>query len=136
MIDLGRAAAIVLFLYLAIKCADVTARGAWGFVLERKFQGGLFLAEMLLGVALPAVLLSLRRVRDLPRGLLAASLLVMLGIVLNRMNVSWFGMSVHDQLNYYPTWMEIALSLGFLTAGTVAFFLSVRFLPIFPHKAE
>jgi Ni/Fe-hydrogenase subunit HybB-like protein len=132
MIDLGRAAAIVLFLYLAIKCVDVTVRGAWGFVLERKFQGGLFLAEMLLGVALPAVLLSLRRVRKLPRGLLAASLLVMAGIVLNRMNVSWFGMSVQDQLNYYPTWMEIALSLGFVTAGTVAFFLSVRFLPIFP----
>ena len=136
MVDLGRAAAIVLFLYLAIKFADVTARGAWGFVLERKFQGGLFLAEMLLGVALPAVLLSFRKFRDLPRGLLAASLLVMAGVVLNRMNVSWFGMSVHDQLNYYPTWMEIALSLGFVTAGTVAFFLSVRFLPIFPEKEE
>jgi len=136
MTDLGRAAAIVLFLYLAIKFADITAREAWGFVLERRFQGGLFLAEMLLGVALPALLLSFRKFRDLPRGLLAASLLVMAGIVLNRINVSWFGMSVHDQLNYYPTWMEIALSLGFLTAGTVIFFLCVRFLPIFPGGEE
>jgi len=136
MIDLGRAAAIVLFLYLAMKFADVTARGAWGFVLERRFQGGLFLAEMLLGVALPAVLLSFRKFRDRPKGLLAASLLVMAGVVLNRMNVSWFGMSVHDQLNYYPTWMEIALSLGFVAAGTVAFFLCVRYLPIFPDTEE
>ena len=136
MTALGRTAAIVLFLYLAIKFADVTARGAWGFVLERKFQGGLFLAEMLLGVALPAVLLSFRKFRHMPRGLLAASLLVMAGVVLNRMNVSWFGMSVHDQLNYYPTWMEVALSLGFVTFGTVAFFLAVRFLPIFPEEEE
>jgi Ni/Fe-hydrogenase subunit HybB-like protein len=136
MTDLGRAAAIVLFLYLAMKFADITARGAWGFVLERRFQGGLFLAEMLLGVALPAVLLSFRKFRDLPKGLLAASLLVMAGVVLNRMNVSWFGMSVHDQLNYYPTWMEIALSLGFVAAGTVIFFLCVRFLPIFPDEEE
>ena len=136
MTDLGRAAAIILFLYLAIKFADVTARGAWGLVLERKFQGGLFLAEMLLGVALPAMLMSFRKLRDQPRVLLAASLLVMTGVVLNRMNVSWFGMSVNDQLNYYPTWMEIALSLAFVTAGTVAFFLAVRFLPIFPEKEE
>lgn len=136
MTDLGRAAAIILFLYLAIKFADVTARGAWGFVLERKFQGGLFLAEMLLGVALPAMLMSFRKLRDQPKVLLAASLLVMTGVVLNRMNVSWFGMAVNDQLNYYPTWMEIALSLGFVTAGTVAFFLAVRFLPIFPESEE
>ena len=136
MTDLGRAAAIILFLYLAIKFADVTARGAWGFVLERKFQGGLFLAEMLLGVALPAMLMSFRKLRDQPKVLLAASLLVMTGVVLNRMNVSWFGMAVNDKLNYYPTWMEIALSLGFVTAGTVAFFLAVRFLPIFPETEE
>jgi len=136
MTALGRTAAIVLFLYLAIKFADVTARGAWGFVLEQKFQGGLFLAEMLLGVAVPAVLLSFRKFRHMPKGLVAASMLVMAGVVLNRMNVSWFGMSVNDQLNYYPTWMEVALSLAFVTFGTVLFFLAVRFLPIFPDKEE
>lgn len=132
MADLGRAAAIILFLYLIIKFADVTARDAWGFVLERKFQGGLFLLEMLGGVALPAILLSFRKFRNLQRGLLAASLLVMAGVVLNRMNVSWFGMSVHDQLNYIPTWMEVALTLAFVAAGTVIFFLAVHYLPVFP----
>ncbi len=132
MADLGRAAAIILFLYLIIKFADVTARDAWGFVLERKLQGGLFLLEMLGGVALPAILLSFSKFRNLQRGLLAASLMVMAGVVLNRMNVSWFGMSVHDQLNYIPTWMEIALSLAFVSVGTVIFFLAVHYLPVFP----
>jgi Ni/Fe-hydrogenase subunit HybB-like protein len=41
-------------------------------------------------------------------------------------------MSVSDQLHYIPTWMEIAVSLGFVTAGTVAFFLAVHYLPVFP----
>ena len=72
----------------------------------------------------------------LPRGLLGASLLVMAGVILNRMNVSWFGMSVHDQLNYIPTWMEIALSLGFITFGTIAFLLAVRYLPVFPKTED
>ena len=100
---------------------------------ERKLQGGLFLLEMLGGVALPAILLSFRRLRKLPRVLLAASLLVMAGVVLNRVNVCWIGMSVHDQLSYIPTWMEIALSLGFVTAGTIAFLLAVHYLPVFPE---
>lgn len=60
----------------------------------------------------------------------------MAGIVLNRMNVSWFGMNVSDQLHYAPTWNEIALSLGFIAAGTVAFFLAVYYLPVFPKHGE
>jgi len=56
--------------------------------------------------------------------------------VLNRVNVAWIGMSVTDHLHYYPTWMEIALSLGFFTAGTIIFFLAVHFLPIFEHTDE
>ena len=132
MVDLGRAASVILYLYLAVKFADLAVRGSWSLMLEPNLQGGLFLLEMLGGVALPAILLSFRRVRMLPRGLLAASLLVMAGVVLNRMNVSWFGMCVNDQLNYIPTWMEIALSLGFITFGTIAFLLAVRYLPVFP----
>lgn len=136
MVDLGRAASMILFLYLAIKSADLIARGSWELLLEPNLQGGLFLLEMLGGVALPAILLSFRRVRQMPRALLSASMLVMAGVVLNRMNVSWFGMSVHDQLNYYPTWMEIALSLAFITFGTIVFLLAVHFLPVFPKIEE
>jgi Ni/Fe-hydrogenase subunit HybB-like protein len=136
MADLGRAASVILFLYLAVKSADLAVRGAWTLILEPNLQTGLFLLEMLGGVALPAILLSFRRVRILPRGLLVASLLVMVGVVLNRMNVSWFGMSVHDELNYIPTWMEIALSLGFITFGTIVFFLAVHYLPVFPKTED
>jgi Ni/Fe-hydrogenase subunit HybB-like protein len=136
MADLGRAASIILFLYLIIKFSDLAVRGAWVLILERNLQGNLFLLEMLGGVALPAILLSFRKVRSLPRGLLAASSLVMAGVVLNRVNVSWFGMSVGDQLHYIPTWMEIAVSLGSVTAGTVAFFIAVRYLPVFPEAEK
>ena len=136
MRDLGRAAGIILFIYLVIKIADLAARGSLGMVFEGSLQSRLFLLEMVGCVALPAILLSIRKVRLLPRWLLGASLLVMAGIVLNRINVSWFGMSVSDHLHYIPTWMEIALSLAFITGGTVIFLLAVRFLPIFPKTAD
>ena len=136
MRDLGRAASVVLFLYLAIKFADIAVRGAWDLVLEQNLQGRLFLLEMLGGAALPAILLSFRKVRNMPRALLGASLLVMMGVVLNRVNVCWIGMSVGDQLSYIPTWMEISVSLAFVTAGTIAFFLAVHYLPVFPDIEE
>jgi len=136
MADLGKAASFILFLYLLMKFSDLAARGSWHLLFERNLQSNMFLLEMLGGVALPAILLSFRRIRNRERALLAASLLVMAGIVLNRVNVSWIGMSVGDQLNYYPTWMEIALSLGFITAGTIIFFLAVHYLPVFPKTEE
>jgi Ni/Fe-hydrogenase subunit HybB-like protein len=105
-------------------------------MLEGNLQSNLFLLEMLGGAALPAILLSFKKFRRMPRVLLGASLLVMMGVVLNRVNVSWIGMSVGDELHYIPTWMEIALSLGFITAGTIAFFLAVHYLPIFPKTED
>jgi Ni/Fe-hydrogenase subunit HybB-like protein len=136
MTSLGRASSIILFIYLIIKLADLAVRGHWDLILEQNLQSRMFLLEMGGGVLLPAVLLAFRRFRHMPRGLLAASLLVMAGIVLNRVNVAWIGMSVTDHLHYYPTWMEIALSLGFITAGTIIFFLAVHFLPIFERSEE
>ena len=136
MRDLGRAAGIILFIYLAMKMADLTARGHLDMVFEGSLQSRLFLVEMMGCVALPAILLSIRKFRLMPRGLLTAAILVMAGIVLNRVNVSWIGMSVGDHLHYIPTWMEIALSLAFITGGTVVFFLAVHYLPIFPRAED
>jgi len=136
MRDLGRAAGIILFIYLAMKMADLTVRGHLDMVFEGSLQSRLFLVEMLGCVALPAVLLSIRKFRLLPRGLLTAAFLVMVGIVLNRVNVSWIGMDVSDHLHYIPTWMEIALSLAFITGGTIVFFLAVHYLPIFPRADD
>lgn len=136
MADLGRAAAIVLTLYIVVKFADLSVRGNWGYVLERKLQGGLFLLEMVGCAVLPAILLYFKKFRRRPMGLLFASLLVMVGVVLNRVNVAWLGMNVPDQFSYIPTWMEVMVSIGFVAAGTVAFFLAVHYLPIFPKMED
>lgn len=136
MADLGRAASIILFVYVAVKFADLAVRGHWDLLLVQNLQSQMFLLEMVGGAVIPAIMLSFKGFRNEPNGLLAASLLVMMGIVLNRVNVCWIGMSVGDQLHYYPTWMEIALSLAFITAGTIVFLLAVHYLPIFPKMDE
>jgi Ni/Fe-hydrogenase subunit HybB-like protein len=136
MADLGRAAAVVLYLYLMVKFADLAVRGNLDLILVPNLQGFSFLLEIVVGAALPAIMLSFEGFRNEPKGLLAASLLVMMGVVLNRINVCWIGMDVSDQLHYFPTWMEIALSLAFITGGTIIFLLAVHYLPIFPKAAD
>ncbi|MCW8926618.1 MAG: Ni/Fe-hydrogenase cytochrome b subunit [Xanthomonadales bacterium] len=134
--DLGRAAAVVLYLYLIVKFADLAVRGHLDLILVPNLQSRLFLLEMVGGAVLPAIMLSFRGFRNEPNGLLAASLLVMMGVVLNRINVCWIGMDVGDQLHYLPTWMEIAVSLAFITGGTIVFLLAVHYLPIFPATED
>jgi len=136
MADLGRAAAVVLYLYLIVKFADLAVRGHLDLVLVPNLQGLMFLLEIVGGAVLPAIMLSFRGLRNEPNGLLAASLLVMMGVVLNRINVCWIGMDVSDQLHYFPTWMEIAVSLAFITGGTIVFLLAVHYLPIFPESED
>jgi Ni/Fe-hydrogenase subunit HybB-like protein len=37
---------------------------------------------------------------------------------------------------YFPSWMEIVLTLALVSAGVVAFAAIVRFLPVFPREPE
>ncbi|MBK8576092.1 MAG: polysulfide reductase NrfD [Elusimicrobia bacterium] len=134
--DLGRAASLVLFLYGAIKMVDVSARGAWASLLTPPWLGVLFLLEMGAGVFLPAVLLSRHSIRKRPFRLGMACLPVLGGVVLNRLTVSWFSMVPYTGPNYVPHWMEIAVSATMLTVLMTVFGLAVRFLPVYPIKAD
>ena len=54
-------------------------------------------------------------------------LLVVLGLMLSRFNVSMNGMAGSP---YVPTLGEFLVSAGIISAGVLAFGLAVRFLPI------
>jgi Ni/Fe-hydrogenase subunit HybB-like protein len=101
----------------------------------------LFWIEILVGVLLPMVLFSLRKIRQSPRGLFMGAIAVLLGMILNRFNVSWFAVTHTDPITYMPTFMskvtylpslpEVLLSIGIFSAGILAFGLAVKYLPVF-----
>jgi Ni/Fe-hydrogenase subunit HybB-like protein len=133
--DLGRAAAVVLFLYGALKLVDVSARGAWTALFTPPWLGVLFLMELGIGIFLPALLLSRHALRQRPFLLGLACLPALAGVVLNRLTVSWFSMVPYTGPNYVPHWMELAVSATMLTVLMAVFGLAVRFLPVYPTKA-
>lgn len=134
--DLGRSASWVLILFLLTRTLDLTARGAWRMSTPTRVEGLCFWVEFLGGFVLPATLLSLARIRQSPRALVSCALLVMAGVVFNRLNTSWIGMVSYAGPVYFPSWMELSITFSLATAVVVVFGLAASILPVFPETRD
>lgn len=119
---LGLAAAVVLWIYVALRLGDLARRGLIGTALDGSWQANLFLFELALSAVVPATLLLFRRVRERVAGVAAAATMVVAGIVLHRIDVSIIAFARPEGMGYVPTWEEVAVSLG-IVAGAALIFL-------------
>ncbi len=129
---LGRVAVVVLAVYAVWKTEDLAARGAIARVFEMSPESVLFWGEAGLGVLLPMVLFAIPRVRRSETGLFLAATLTIMGFIVNRMNVAITGMAASSGVWYFPSLLEIVVTMTLVAAGFTAFGLAVKFLPIFP----
>jgi len=133
--ELGRVLLVVLAVYGILRVEDLVHRG----VLQQLFAGAyqryetlLFLLELVLALGAPLALLAFKRVRSSPGGLYLAAVLVVLGFITNRLNVSITGMESSAGLHYIPRWTELAVTGGIIASGFALFGLAVKYPPIFP----
>jgi Ni/Fe-hydrogenase subunit HybB-like protein len=133
---LGRAMAVVLGVYGLLRLLVIGRNGALASLAHPGYEEGMFLLELALGVVAPVALLASSRIRTSPRGLTIAAFLAVIGFVMNRLNVSVTGMERAAGTRYFPSWMEVSVSLGLVAVGFIAFALAVRYLPIFPASKE
>ncbi len=131
--DIGRILLVVLVMYLLMKIYDFYVRGVWAELFLPRMETVLFWLEILKGVIAPIVLLSIRKIRVSARGLYYASICTIFGFLLNRLNVSTTGFVASSGVNYFPSWMEIAITLALVSTGFFIFAMAVRYLPIFEH---
>lgn len=96
----------------------------------------LFLAEVVVGVLLPFALFLTKRIRSDKRLQLRAASLVVFGLVLNRFNVSMFGMEQANQQIYVPSLIESLVTIGIIAAHILFFVLVAKYFPIFEHHPE
>lgn len=130
-------AAVVLLVYLVTKVVDLIARGALALLFEPTLQAAAFWAEVGLGVIVIIILFSVRPLRQKPAVLFGGALMVVVfGVVLNRLNVSVIGLLPYTGNIYSPSWMEIAVPITLVSFGVIAFGLAVRYLPVFPEQGE
>ena len=141
---LARAIPVVLVVYGLLKFGELAVAGDLGYLFTSGAMSVLFWAEILIGVVTPIVWFSIRKNRESANGLLTGAIIVLGGMILNRFNVSWFAVKHPDPMFYMPTFMnnvkyfptlpEVAISIGIFSAGILAFGLAAKYLPVFEDE--
>ena len=130
LLGAGRVAGGLLALYLLVRFADLVRTGA---LLELRFDdraSWFFALEIAVGFVIPLLLLAQASVRENRNGLYRTAQLIVLGFVINRLNVSITGFEVVSGHTYVPAWTEVAVTTMIVTVGVWAVYLAERFLPV------
>ena len=133
---LARVIVVVLGVYAVWKFQDLAGRGNLGLAFQITPESTLFWGEMGLGVILPIFLFAIPKVRHSQHGLFFGAMLTVTGFIVNRLNVSVTGMQRWSGVSYVPSWMEFAVTMSIVTAGFIAFYYAVKYLPVFHHLPE
>ncbi len=130
VLGFGKAAAWILFGYFIIKLVGLAVDNNWHHLATG--WGLWFLVEMLGFVLLPCYLYAVGARDKNIKMIRRTSILAVLGIVLNRFNVSMVAFNYHlpSSERYFPHWMEIAISLFIVTVGILVFRFMVTRMPI------
>jgi Ni/Fe-hydrogenase subunit HybB-like protein len=112
LIGLAKICAGAMFVYLFLKILVFVHEQHWAYLATP--MGWWYLVEVLGFVALPCGLF-VSAVRSMNvRTVQVAAVLAMLGIVLNRMNVTIIGFKWDAPMHYYPSWMEVVITLAII----------------------
>lgn len=134
--ELGRLLVVVLSVYAILRFEDLLHRGILRLTLRPGYEMYLFWLEIVLGLVAPLLLLSQKKIRASAQGLYLAAVLVVLGFITNRLNVSITGLESTAGMHYIPKWTEIAVTGAITAAGFALFGLATKYLPIFPAEEE
>ncbi len=132
--EVGRVLVAVLGFYGVVRVWDVVHRGVAGAVFTASNEALLVWIEFLIGVVLPFAVLAVPTFRANLRTLYAASLLVVLGFVANRLNVSITGFEAAQGGSYVPAVPELVLSLFVVALVFVGFVVGSRFLRVYSAR--
>jgi Ni/Fe-hydrogenase subunit HybB-like protein len=133
--DLSRFLVVAAIFYLGIKFQDLFARGVLGTLLEPRLETYCYWLEIALLLA-PVVALAFRGTRENQHATFLCATSVILGVVVNRLNVALVGVYASSQSIYLPSFHEIAITLFLLTAGVVAFGVAVKYFNIFENEHQ
>lgn len=128
---LSRFTIVTLGLYMSLKLWDLVHRGVLSLAFDGTLAANSFLAELGLGVILPWTLLLFPSVRRSRRGLFFAALLIVGGVLLNRVNVFLVAYTPQTgTIPYFPSIGEILVTAGAVAAIMFLYRTLVTFAPV------
>ncbi len=132
----GRICAWILWIYLIVRVVDVIVRGQLGAAFTTG-KGMLFLIEIVIGVIIPALIMSSAKSRERSGPLFFAALLTILGVIFNRLNVAILGITPSRLIEetYFPSIGEILITVGVVSALIFFYSVMVKMFPVFSTHA-
>jgi Ni/Fe-hydrogenase subunit HybB-like protein len=128
VLGLGKAASVLLFTYFCLKWLGVAHGQNW-HELNTPY-GYWFMVEMFGFVLLPCVLYAVAARAKNARLVRLTSVLTVLGIILNRLNVSLITFQWNLDDRYFPRWSEFAITIFVVTLGLLTFRWIVNRMPV------
>jgi len=131
---LARGSIIAIGFYLFLKLWHLSAGPGFGAAFDGSMEANMYLLEMLIGVLLPLGMLANKGMRTTLNGIFGVNILVIAGVLLNRLNVAIFGMYRDASVGgaaYFPSWMEIVLTLALISLAVFGFKMAAKYLRLF-----
>jgi len=128
---LGRMVAPLLGVYLAFKLGDMFVRGTFVHLTTLNTASVLFMVEIVGGIVIPLRMLLSPGVQKSPPLLFTAALLVVLGVLLNRVNNFVVAYTPPYSFGtYYPSIGEISVTIGFISLLVLLYRAAVIIFPV------
>jgi Ni/Fe-hydrogenase subunit HybB-like protein len=133
LLGMARGSLIVGGLYLILKVWDLITGPGIGRAVNGSLTSNMYLLEMILGIILPLILLSMKNVRTQLNGIFTVNILVIMGTVLNRLNVGIISMAEYNGrmgYDYFPSLMEFLVTMAMVAFAILGFKISVKYLNV------
>ena len=135
--SLARFVPILLGIYLGVKIVDLTIREAWPLVFEGSFASTMYIIEILGGVVIPLVMTLSGKIRRSATGLFTSATMIVLGVVLNRINVFLVAYNpLYADKPYFPSPIEIAVTVGLISLLMLIYRAMVMIFPVISVPLE
>jgi Ni/Fe-hydrogenase subunit HybB-like protein len=126
----------ILAFYLVLKFGELLIAGELDLLFTSGIYSVLFWTEVIVGAVIPVILFAFKQVRSSRVASLLGAFLIMGGVVLNRFDVTWFGMAPVSGQTYTPHWMEVALLIGVVAGLVTVYSLIARYFPVYEETVS
>lgn len=125
-----------LGIYFVLKMIDLNYRGQFVNMFSGTMESNMFLLEIVVGVILPIVIYIIPGLRNKPGGIVTFAIMVILGVIINRTNVVITGMWASAGASYVPSFIEVAITLGLISTGVLAYLFIVENFDVFSEESH
>jgi Ni/Fe-hydrogenase subunit HybB-like protein len=132
---LGQAMSINLMLYLAVKVGDWMGGGKVPLLLQPDAFGLIAWLELTIGIFIPLAIL-LSKLVGHTAGPFWAGVFALIGTFIDRLVISWVGLAQPSPVSYFPSWIEILITIGMLAGGFLLYGAVVRNFNLFPEPKQ